>query len=486
MQIEEQLNKVKAKLESVSKSFCIAKWTQVSIHLQNGTTHSCHHPPTHKIPAKLLTDQPSALHNTPQKLQEREEMLKGQRPSGCDYCWRVEDAPGNNISDRIFKSSFPWSYPHLDRILSDPLNPHFQPTYVEVNLGDVCNFKCSYCGPEVSTRWMAEIKEHGSYPTSTPHPHLKTETMPIPLDQENPYREAFWKWWPDLYPSLETFRVTGGEPLLNKDFFQIMEWIKHNPKPNLTFAVNTNLCPPENKWNQFLTDLKEISKEGQLKEVQVYTSAEAWGKKAEYIRFGMDFELWRNRLWELLETIPSVYVTIMATYNALSTSSFEHLLGEVLKIKSEERFYNHRRNVPIVIDISYLRYPQHQSIQILTPDFIKEIEKHAAYMKENPEFYIKSENRYQRGFLAFETQKMERIKNWFQAENDKPDAEATRTKNRGDFYAFFSEHDRRRKTDFLETFPEFKDFWELCKRSNSPASSNLPRKLWDALRKPPY
>jgi hypothetical protein len=37
------------------------------------------------------------------------------------------------------------------------------------------------------------------------------------------------------------------------------------------------------------------------------------------------------------------------------------------------------------------------------------------------------------------------------------------TVNRKDFVIFVDEHDRRRGTNFLETFPEMKDFYELCK-----------------------
>ena len=36
-------------------------------------------------------------------------------------------------------------------------------------------------------------------------------------------------------------------------------------------------------------------------------------------------------------------------------------------------------------------------------------------------------------------------------------------KNKADFYKFFAEHDRRRGTDFLKTFPEMKEFWNECK-----------------------
>ena len=96
----------KDKLNAVSPSMCMAKWLQVSLHLPQGLTQSCYHPPTHKIPLSELSDNPKALHNTIQKVKERKQMWEGVRPSGCQYCWNIEDAPdGPHLSDRHYRSS---------------------------------------------------------------------------------------------------------------------------------------------------------------------------------------------------------------------------------------------------------------------------------------------------------------------------------------------------------------------------------------------
>ena len=54
----------KQQLDAISPSMCYAKWSQVSMHLTNGMTHSCYHPPTHKIDLQELAENPTALHNT--------------------------------------------------------------------------------------------------------------------------------------------------------------------------------------------------------------------------------------------------------------------------------------------------------------------------------------------------------------------------------------------------------------------------------------
>ena len=105
----------KKKLDSVGCGMCLAKWTQVTMHLQMGQTHSCHHPSTHRIPVAELKRNPSALHNTLYKKQRRKEMLENKRPSECDYCWNVEDN-SSGFSDRTFKSNESWSKPHFDEI----------------------------------------------------------------------------------------------------------------------------------------------------------------------------------------------------------------------------------------------------------------------------------------------------------------------------------------------------------------------------------
>ena len=196
-------HEMKQKLDSVSPSLCLAKWTQVTMHLQNGHTHSCHHPSTHKIPLEELQVNPSALHNTNFKKQKRKEMLQGVKPKECDYCWRVEEAAPEAFSDRHYKSSFSWSHPHFDNIKNSTGDENFDPTYVEVSFGNACNFKCVYCAPHISSKWMEEIKQHGPYPTSDRYNNLEwiesQGQMPIPNNQYNPYQEAFWKWWPQLY-----------------------------------------------------------------------------------------------------------------------------------------------------------------------------------------------------------------------------------------------------------------------------------------------
>ena len=91
-------------LDTKSKSFCAAKWYNATIWLGSGQSTSCHHPPAHAIDTEALKTNPKAIHNTPTKKLDRAMMQAGNRPKGCEYCWKIEDMGVDAISDRVYKS----------------------------------------------------------------------------------------------------------------------------------------------------------------------------------------------------------------------------------------------------------------------------------------------------------------------------------------------------------------------------------------------
>ena len=100
MQDKARIQKFIPIMNEISPTFCLAKWHHTTIYLQTGETHSCYHPAPHKIPLDEIIIDPSALHNTSQKKMERLEMLNGEKPSGCNYCWNIEALGEDYISDR--------------------------------------------------------------------------------------------------------------------------------------------------------------------------------------------------------------------------------------------------------------------------------------------------------------------------------------------------------------------------------------------------
>ena len=458
----DHLFKIKNEIDQVSPSFCVAKWKQVTMHLQNGHTHSCHHPSTHKVPLEEVLTNPSALHNTTYKKEQRKLMLEGKRPGECDYCWKVEDQ-GDSLSDRVYKSADnSWANPFIQDIVSKPWDDNVDPSYVEVSFGNVCNFKCSYCAPHISSQWMEEIEKFGAYPTTDSFNNLhwikEQGMMPIPNKDENPYVDAFWKWWPTMYKNLKHFRITGGEPLLNKNTFKVLDYIIKHPNPDLEVSINTNMNPPEAVFDRFLEKVKIIINEKKLKNFKLFTSAEAHGKQSEYIRFGMDYSKWLSNIHKAYKEVPGIQFTIMSTYNILSITSYTKFLSDIVEIKNMYGRHDNNRT-PMLLDIPYLRFPNHQAVFIMEKEMLGLLYDQVTYMYKNLE-YKDWYGSAGRGFFEHEADKLKRIYNIVK---DNPENEWT-TVNRGNFVKFVDEHDRRRGTNFLKTFPEFEGFYNRIKK----------------------
>jgi len=446
---------MKERLDSVSPSMCLAKWKQVSLHLTTGHTNSCYHPPLHKIRIEDIQRGGTGLHNTEHKKQQRKLMTEGTRPSECQYCWTMED--NGKLSDRHYRSGEPWAAKDFNQITTSHWSQDVLPSYVEVNFNHACNLACSYCSPQFSSTWQQEVERHGSYPTSTPHndpDYFRGERRPIPSREHNPYVEAFWEWWPVLYPELEHFRMTGGEPMMDKNTYRVFDYVLMNPSPKLHLNVTSNFSVDEKLWQRYKGYVKMLCEGEKIEHFMQYVSLDAWLDKAEYIRHGLDFGLLWNRVNEFLSEIPGrSSITFIITMNNLSVTSFEQLMVAVLGLR---QIYSNTYQ-RVWFDTPVLRTPSWQSMQLLPESYVEKLESTWVWMMKNME----TEEKRFKGFKDYELQRLDRDIAWMR-DGQKLDPDYIE-RQKADFYRFFAEHDRRRGTDFLKTFPEMGTWWAECK-----------------------
>ena len=463
----ENMNLLKQELNNVGKGFCLAKWNQVSILLQTGQTHSCHHPRPHVVPLHEIEANPSALHNTRFKKLQRKTMLKGGRPDECDYCWNVEDSNPDSFSDRIMKSGEAWAFPYFDKIKNSDPNEDILPSYVEISFSNQCNLACGYCDVKSSSRWQSEIAGKGHYPTSGMYNNTewmeREGIVPIPHTKPNPYRDAFWKWWPDLFKQLHTFRITGGEPLLSKDTFKVLDYIIHNPKvnPMLEMSVNSNLCAPNDIFEEFVDKVKYITEKDLVWNFALFTSIEAWGEQAEYMRDGLNADVFWNNLDTFLTKCERPEATIMATYNLTSVPTYDRVIKKVFDLKKKHYNGKRYRHYGIILDTAYLRHPEFLQIRLLSTDWINKIREDVKLMDSlSEEKYTHIYGHGHSGYYDFEREKLRRLLDWVDAPLDDVN---WLIKMRKDFVLFIDEFDKRRNKNFSKTFPEMTDFYNSCK-----------------------
>jgi len=438
--------------EDLGAAMCLAKWKQVSLHLTTGHTNSCYHPPLHRITLEDIGRSASGIHNTEHKKQQRRLMKEGQRPAECQYCWNMED--NGKLSDRHYRSGEPWAAKDFHAIMDAPWDQDAIPSYVEVNFNSACNLKCSYCSPQFSSSWMDEIQREGAYPTSVPHNqliHFEGERRPIPQREDNPYVDAFWRWWPDLYPELEHFRMTGGEPLMDRNTYRVFDYVLEHLNPRLHLNVTSNFSVEQKLFDRYLDYVKRITEQDRVEHYMQYVSVDGWGQQAEYMRHGLDFDLMWSRVERFLEEVPyRSSLTFIITMNNLSVTSLDRFLAEILNLRKRHSQTYQR----VWFDTPVLRQPAWQSLQILPESYAFRVERIRDWMLANQE----TEATRFHGFKDYECQRMDRDLAWMRRGQEQENVTA-----KADFYRFFAEHDRRRGTDFLKTFPEMRAWWEECK-----------------------
>ena len=453
-----RIQDIKIKIETeVGSTFCLAKWHHVPMYLQTGETHSCYHPKPHKIPLHELINNPSALHNTEQKKTERKLMLEGKKPSGCQYCWNIESMGPDYISDRHIRNGSIFTEERYEQTVKGPWNQNINPEYLEINFGNECNFKCGYCHPKYSSRYFNEIKEHGPVTTVANH-RCDIDWMTLyQREEENPYVDAFWKWWPDLRKTLNIMRVTGGEPTMHRSTWQLLDTLEQDPAPWLELNINSNLGTKTILFERLSDTVKKLCDTKKLKSFMLFTSLDTWGPKAEYIRTGLDLELWEKNFHTYLTKTDSP-ISFMITFNIFSVTTFTSLLQKLLEWREQYPWYNHRNSHRIRFDTPYLREPIQYDMNILPKeDFMPYMYASLKFMQDNVDDTASNK------FTTIEYEKFKSVVDYM-AETVYPESKLI--EGRRDFYNWVNELDERRDTDMLKIFPEMLSFYKLCQTIN--------------------
>jgi len=432
-------------LDNKSASFCAAKWYNATIWLGSGMSTSCHHPPAHKINDAELATNPKAIHNTQQKKDDRRLMLAGERPSGCEYCWKIEDMGVDAISDRVYKSKI---YPieALDEAYKTDYHNDVDLKTLEIAFDRTCQFACSYCNPAFSSTWVKDIRNNGAYTNLVSDgrnhfTHAHDSSQLYTFGETNPYTEAFFKWWEsDLHKTLQELRITGGEPTMSGELWKLIDWFRENKgKSQTKLAINSNLGMDRLKLLDFAERIRD------LPHVEIYTSNEATFTQAEYIRDGLDYNLWMYNAQELLESGSIKALHVMCTINALSLCSLTEFLDHLIEMKE---MYGKER---VSFTLNILRFPSFQSPLVLSKTLRKTYELAlSVWIGRNRDNPLLHEHELNHAL---------RLRDYL-AMVETPHSEAFEMpKLLNDFKQFYTQYDQRRNKNFTATFPLLADWY---------------------------
>lgn len=316
----------------MKNSACTRRWNYFVFDVSIGRLKTCCFVPFPPQPRNLKEDL-EYIH------QRRLEMLAGQRHSDCQKCWGLED--------RGVRSQREYS-PHFETVLDPEKTARLQrPDRVEIMLGNVCDMKCQYCFGFASAQWAKQTGERIRHP--------KAKYVEETLD----FLEAHWS-------SIRYIHITGGEPSLIPEFYEILErlWLvaKANASatsPRKTLVIISNFNAGEIIFEKLLTHLKVTS---QHFDVHLSPSFEAIGAVAEEIRTGLQWGNLNRNLDKILEAkIQGIQIWIQAAHNALSVPHlegfFSYIIGKIQRFR-----------VPIYLVWNIVESPTHLNPLTLPPE----------------------------------------------------------------------------------------------------------------------
>jgi organic radical activating enzyme len=368
---------------------------------------------------------------------EREMMQKGERPSGCEYCWKIEDIGRDNISDRVYKTII-YEDKDLENAYSRPASDDVNLKTLEIAFDRTCQFACSYCNPAFSSTWVSDIRKNGAYTGLVSDgrnhfTHAHDSAQLYKFGASNPYVEAFHKWWEsDLHATLDELRITGGEPLMSGDTWKLIEWFKENKGASKTrLAINSNLGEK--------VDLDKLMEALDDVQIDLYTSNESVGKHAEYIRDGLVWDAWANNVEKLLSSGKLRGLHVMNTINALCLESLPQFLDIIVQWKQEFG------KDAIDFSLNIMRFPSFQSALVL-PDNIRRM-----YKVKLQDWY--DDNHTNTHLGEMELNQVQRLIDYLDVVKTPHLGAAERDVLEQDFKKFHEQYDVRRNKDFRKTFP---------------------------------
>ena len=262
---------------------CQLKWTQSTVYLTDGISASCHKAGF----GKYLTDNGEInFHNTPNKIEDRRKMLRGEWPgNGCEHCKHIEEAGGESDRTIHLEMEGTTAPPELE---NDPEAVEVTPRILEVYWGNTCNQKCIYCAAHYSSQIPQEEKRFGVFEQGGVRLDHGQFTMNPNIERDT---ELLFKWFDKNLQKLHKIIVLGGEPFLQKETFRFIEMLERSSYPDLSLVFFSNHNVEHERFKGWMDRLEKLRKSGRLDKIQIFFSCDALGDEGEYVRTGLDLKL---------------------------------------------------------------------------------------------------------------------------------------------------------------------------------------------------
>lgn len=333
--------------QNAPNTTCQRLWDHVHINV-NGDVLACCASNHNYVFGNVTTEHITDIIKSHRANKVRKIMLNGNKPETCRYCYELEDQGLKSLRK-------PLSNDYIKTLNKDGSLPDDTfPTSLDIRISNLCNLKCRMCTGTYSSKIASEEKNTFNVEYST----ILYNNIKYP------------KGILDLLSNAKSIYFAGGEPLLMKSHYVILDKLLELNNKDIEITYNTNFTTLFYKGKSVIDYWKKFNN------VTVGASLDAMDKHIEYIRNG------------------TVWSEIIENYNALQQSSTNvtfnitsiiNIYNAFNLIKSQQ-FWIKNGLLPESHRVSILTKPDYLSIQVLPMLFKKQINdiinKHILFLKD--------------------------------------------------------------------------------------------------------
>lgn len=349
----------------------------------------------------------------------RVNMLEGKKCVECTKCYEQEQNgffSMRNDSNRNYGHHIA----EAEATLPDGTNPEFKIRYWDVRFSNLCNMSCRSCGPIFSSQWYNDhVKLYNRKPDVLGRDMLRIEHTTG--DEDDMTNQML----PHL-PHLEQVYFAGGEPLIMKEHYFMLEKLVELGKTDVRVQYNTNFSEMRYKDKHVFDYWRNF------KNVSVGASLDASGARAELMRKGTVWSQTVENRQRMMQEAPHVDFYVSATVSAMNilhVTDFHREWVELGLIKPQD------------FNVNICQSPDWYRIDIFPEEFKRDViePKIRAHIE-----WLEPQDKLQRATNGFKS-----LLNMMNSQSNTPHW------NR--FVEETAKLDGIRNENFWEVFPEFKE-----------------------------
>lgn len=280
---------------------CVYPWSHININPNGDVWPCCHQRGDNiRVYGNFKNDSIDTIFNSEPAKELRKFMLDGKLPSDCGKCINFEKigiaSPRQNANNQS------WAKEILDSIENttntDGSLKSYKIKYWDLRWSNLCNMNCVMCDPEWSSLWTQDIKEKLSYYTNKTIEEdnmLRAWKNRINEDTRKVRHLPNKNWIDNNIKDVQSIYFAGGEPLIMKEHWYILNKLVELKRFDVRIKYNTNMLKIDYQkqnaidlWKHW--DRKLLSVEGSIDET---------GKRAEWIRTGTVWNTVKNNILEV-------------------------------------------------------------------------------------------------------------------------------------------------------------------------------------------